>query len=164
MTLSVFTIDDRRKLQHYLNLPIQEIKEGSQLWSALVYVETLDSTEGSAIATDIQARLEKLDCLESVVGSEGEFISAIQSSSSQATTIQITDQYSESYGTPSGSTGYTGQAASLESYKKYLIASIRRDLGMSQQVGGNRLNATWPGGRNEPTQTGLGYRKWRSNQ
>ncbi len=155
MALNVFTIDDRRKLQHYLNLPIQEVREGSYLWSALSYVETIDESEGTTIAADIQSRLKTLDCLESVDGSQGNWIEAIQSSSSFAKSINIPDQFSETYANPTSGSGYTGEAASLESYKKYLISSIRRDLALSQQTGNNSLNTAWPGGRSEPSRVGL---------
>lgn len=160
MTLSVFTADDRRKLQHHLNLPIQDLREGSRLWQSLVYIEQLDETEGTSVATDIQTRLSKLDELESVDGSEGDFIEAIQSSSSQAQSIRVDNQFSETYGRPNSRSGYTGQAASLESYKAQLISSIRRDLGMSQQTGNNSLNTVWPGGRVEPTRIAFHGNRW----
>lgn len=160
MGLAVFTIDNRRKLQHYLNLPIQEVREGSYLWNALSYIEQLDATESTTIATDIQARLDTLDTLESVDGTNGNWIEAIQSSSSQARSIRVDDQFSETYGGSSSRNGYTGEAASLESYKEYLISSIRRDLGLSQQAGNNSLNAVWPGGRYDPRRTTLHGRQW----
>ena len=159
MGLTVFTIDNRRKLQHHLNLPIQEVRKSSYLWNALSYIEQLDATEGTTIATDIQARLDTLDALESIDGTTGNWIEAIQSSSSQAKSIRVDDQFSETYGDTSRN-GYTGEAASLESYKEHLISSIRRDLGMSQQTGNNSLNAVWLGGRSEPRRTTLHGRRW----
>lgn len=158
MPLSVFTVDDRRRLQHYLNLPIQEIREGSRLYQSLVYIERLDSDEGTNVVADIQSRLNTLDSLESTDGADGTFIEAIQSSSSQAKSIRVDNQLSETYRESKG--GYLGEAASLEKYKEYLISGLRRDLGFSQQTGSNQLNAVWPGGRAEPRQTALHNRRW----
>ncbi|MEM9948581.1 MAG: hypothetical protein AAF810_21305 [Cyanobacteria bacterium P01_D01_bin.36] len=160
MPLTVFTIENRRKLQHHLNLPIQEVREGSCLWNALSYIEQLDATEGTGIAADIQARVTKLDELEATDGTSGSFVTAMQSPTSQASSTTVNNQFSQTFKNSGSRNGYTGKAASLESYKAHLIASIRRDLGMSQQTGGNTINAAWPGGHSEPRRASLHDRQW----
>lgn len=149
MTLTTFTISDRRRLQHYLNLPIQAVRAGSSLWQALVFVEQLDSDEGTTIAQDVQGRLDILETLDSVSGDSGSLIDAIQDSSSAIKSYEARDDIKVEYfqgGVTVSAGKFTGTAGSLDAYRTRLIQDIRRDIGFSQQSGANQLNVVYPGG------------------
>lgn len=149
MTLSVFTLSDLRRLQYYLNLPVDYVREGSLLWQALVLVEQLDQDEGTAIAADVQARLTALETIDSIDGSTGSLVDAIQQIESIAQRIRIPTQIEIDYRGSSQEIGpgkFGGQAAATQQYRKWLIDGIRRDIRLDAYSGGNNLRAEWPGG------------------
>jgi hypothetical protein len=161
MTLSTFTLNDRRRLQHYLNLPIQAVREGSTLWQACVFVEQIDSDEGTTIAADIQTRLGLLEALDSVNNNTSTLGDAIQSVESQASMISIPNEISLQFPQVRKSK-HTGTAQSIINWMDELRANIRRDMGLSQQMYGNRIPTAYPGGgvarqMNRPSYGGWWY-------
>ncbi|MEM6432400.1 MAG: hypothetical protein AAF773_00865 [Cyanobacteria bacterium P01_D01_bin.115] len=143
MSLNVFTLSDRRRLQYYLKLPVWEVREGSELWTALHCVEELDSQEGTNIATDIQARLTVLDTLDSVNGQQTALGDALKSVQSQMKRIDIPFAHDLEFFEPGG------EAAAIQSFMTKLCADIRRDIGLTRGPGENRLNAVYPSGTSE---------------
>jgi hypothetical protein len=151
VTLNVFTITDRRNIQHYLNLPLQEIKEGSRLWRRLVEIEQLDTDEGTTIATDIQTRLGLIVSLDPVNGANSTLGTAIQSASSQAKRVNVFRRIQIDYQDTKPGQKYSGKAGSIEAYVKKLVADLKRDLGFAQQIGGNTIRTVYPSGHDPVT-------------
>jgi len=145
MTLSTFTLNDRRRLQHYLNLPIQAIREGSTLYQALTFVEQLDTDEGTNIADDVKVRLDLLEALDSVDNETSTLGEAIQSVESQASLISIPSEISLQFPQVRQSK-HTGTAQAIINWMDELRSNIRRDIGLSRQPLGNRIPTVQPGG------------------
>jgi len=146
VTLNVFTVADRRNIQHYLNLPLQEVKEGSRLWRRLVEVEQLDADEGTTIATDIQSRLGVIVSIDPVNGANSTLGTAIRSASSQVKSVDLFRRVKLDYQDSKPGQKYSGEAASIEAYIKKLVVDLRRDLGFSQQIGSNAIRTVYPSG------------------
>jgi hypothetical protein len=152
MTLNSFTMNDRRRLQFYLNLPIDAVREGSSLYQALVYVEQLDADTGLSIASDVKGRLTLLDTFDSVNGQVSALGDAMQSIESQAKRVDIFQSYEVEFHSASG------QAKSIRSWMDRLISDIRRDIGFSRNPNSNRINTVYPGGgSNNPRYRPTGF-------
>jgi len=160
MTLTSFTITDRRNLQHYLGLPIQAVREGSSLWQALELVEQLDQDEGTAIAADIKARLELLVELDTVNGEDSALGELIQSAESQATRVLIPNEIDIMLRVQKPGEAYSGAAAATKAWMDKLIKDIRRDLGLSGQTNNNRINTAYPGGESPHYTKRPSYETW----
>ena len=160
MVLSSFTVNHRRQLQHYLQLPIQAIREGSSLWQALEFVEQLDRDEGTTIAADVIARLGLLEDLDSVDGDTSSLGTAIRSQASQARRIDVYQEIEIELQQPRPGQRYGGEAAAIQAWMDKLTKDIRRDLGLSGQTKTNQINAVYPGGDSQHITRRPSYGTW----
>ena len=127
-----FLQGDRRRIQVALNMPVAQLRDGSELASRMTYVENFDQANGTTIVADILGYLAALDDLNVALGD-----SYLDGSAAAATSSVRIDEYAETqgFGLASGRT----LASSYQERINYYIQAIRRDLGYGSGAMNGRI-------------------------
>lgn len=121
-SLTAFSRNDLVRFQQALDLPIEEVEDGSRLWLALFEVQERDRRLGLSKSIFILERLGLIENLQSQIDD----LTVAEDYNATSRSVSVPGQYSESFGF--GQTG-GGQLKGKEQRQSQLIAEIKRELG-----------------------------------
>lgn len=121
-SLTAFSRNDLVRFQQALDLPIEEVEDGSRLWLALFEVQERDRRLGLRKSVFILERLGLIESLQSQIDD----LTVAEDYNATSRSVSVPGQYSESFGF--GQTG-GGQLKGKEQRQSQLIAEIKRELG-----------------------------------
>lgn len=145
--LQVFSPQDRQNLVSLLNLSIDELEEGSNLWRLLRQAEDRDQRLSTDTANEI------IDLTNQALILRGQIREDMATGTQYFKRYKEDGEYEAEF--KDGGSTLKGKEDRLKTYK----ADIQRLLGYTNRANNNRLRTVWRGGGIQPQDVGR-YNRW----